>query len=289
MRGVGRAQGAVSFVNALATGVGCAAAVALPVEARVELHRPPAGEHGGLAIDSRADSPLVRAVLLAALRKFAPDRDYSVRLEVDSRVPQARGLKSSSAVSTAVTSAVAQAVGVKVEPEVIAGLSAEVSLDIGLSATGAFDDAMATFDGGAVVADNRQRRVLRHQVLDPDWTVALWVPPQPHAPSRDLASRFAARSAEGRAAADAALRGDFRTAVVRNTELVERLMGYSYRPLREELRRKGALAAGVSGMGPTLAAIVPRREITPVLSAFPKGEGEVAALEFVPRTSEGLR
>ena len=39
MRGVGRANGAITIVNALATGVGCACGIELTAEAEVEMSR----------------------------------------------------------------------------------------------------------------------------------------------------------------------------------------------------------------------------------------------------------
>ena len=281
MIGTGRSTAAVTIVNALFTGVGSAAAISMPVDAEVQLTEWPTRQPTRQLIDGASDTPLVRASLSVAVDEFAAERSFDAKVLVRSVIPPSRGLKSSSAVSTAVISAVASALGFDPAPELVAGLSANVSRKVGLSATGAFDDALAAVSGGCVVTDNRAHRKLTEIPLDPGWRVALWVPAETHRPSPEWAERFAARAGEGRAAQQLAERGDFLGALGRNTELVEKVMGYDYRPLREELRRRGAVGAGVSGMGPTLAAVAPAGSILRVLGGFSNHSGEVLSVDFV--------
>lgn len=280
MRGIGRAHGAVTIVNALPTNVGCAVGVSLPVEAELELRRTPPSTTPTFEITSGSDTPLSRASLLAGLRRFADGADYSVSLKVRSRIPPARGLKSSSAVSGAILRAVGDALGASAAAAEIAALSADLTQEIRLSATGAFDDALAALVPEIVVTDNRARALMRSERPDPSWKVALWIPHQAHTPSVDWAGAFVRESGSGRAAVDAALKGDYLQALARNTELVEQVMGYDYRGLREELRRQGALGSGVSGMGPTLAAFVPEARRSSVVRAMPNGPNEVLAVEL---------
>jgi shikimate kinase len=286
MKGVGRATGAITFVNALATGVGSAAGVALDLEAAVELH--PVGASGGLVIPPDSDSPLVRATADAALRAWAPGRPWSGRLSIRSGIPLAKGLKSSSAVSGAVARAIAAALQVLVTNEEVGRLSADVSQAIGLSATGAFDDALATLEPGVHVTENGPRRRIRTDALDPSWQVILWIPHHTHLPSPVYRDRFRELAAEGRAAEEAARRGDALGAMAANTEIVERAVGYSYHELREEVERRGALAAGVSGLGPALAVITPPERISVILRCLPPGEGEVLVTRFAGPTAPAM-
>jgi shikimate kinase len=165
----------------------------------------------------------------------------------------------------------------------VARLSAAVSQEIGLSATGAFDDAVAGMIGGFVVTDNRARVVLRNDPINPDWETVLLIPTRSHPPSVHLRRQFAAPGPEAQAAATAAVRGKYLEAMEYNTELVERVLSYPYRALRETLRRDGALAAGVSGMGPTLAAITPKNCVARVLSDLPGTRQEHLATSFAKR------
>ncbi len=278
MKGTGRATGAITFVNALATGTGSAAGISLAVEATVELE----STNGSttLTVPPDADSPLVRATFEAAVRGWAPGRTWNARLSLRSEVPPARGLKSSSAVSGAVARAVASALHLLATNDEVGRLSADVSQSIGISATGAFDDALATLEPGVHVTDNASRRRLRTDALDPSWQVVLWIPRQSHLPSPVYRERFRTLPDAGRAAEKAALRGDPLGAMTANTELVERVVGYDYTALRAELQRRGALASGVSGLGPALAIVSPPERISGILRGLPPGEGDILVTRF---------
>jgi shikimate kinase len=279
--GHGSAWAAISFVNALPTGTGASGAISLSAHARVEL-APAAGAVGAFDLPPASDTPLVRRGLLESLHRLEPDETFDVSIEIDSAIPVGRGLKSSSALGVSIYRAVASAVRRPIGPEDAARFSAELGRAVGLSATGAFDDAITSASGGLVVAETESARILRHDAPDPDWRCVLWIPHPHHPPSPDWLDRFRARSAEARAGVDAAKGGRYLVAMERNTELVEGLLGYDYRPLRRELRRQGALGAGVTGMGPALAAIALARDAPKVGRAMPVGHGEVQTVEFVP-------
>ncbi len=279
MRGLGRSSAAVSVVNALATGIGCAVGVRLYAVASLELE--PAARAELVVEPAVSDTPLVRASFERALAFAAPSRTFSARLRVDSEIPLAQGLKSSSAVSTAVIRAVDRALGAEVADDAVAGLAARVGREVGLSATGAFDDALAGLVPGFVVTNNREDRVLLRAPVEPDWTAVIHVPPGTHPPSSHLQERFRPWAREGTAAAEAALRGQWADAMHRNTGLVERVMGYKYAGLRHLLAGAGAVASGVSGMGPALVALAPRHRAPGVLEAMPPERF------IVPLCSEG--
>jgi len=280
MNGIGRAWGAITIVNALSNGIGCAAAVSLPVEVEVDLTAS-AGAAPDVSIPTGSDTLLVRSVLDECLGLFAPGRRSDVRVAVRSSIPIARGLKSSSAVGVALIRAVASASHHSIEPSDAARLSAGLSRAHGLSATGAFDDAMAAAVGGLVVTRNGPDELLRAEPVDPDWRAAIWVPSASHDPSPAWFDAFRARAADGRLAAERAQAGDYLEAMRQNTELVEHVVGYEYASLRAELSQRGALASGVSGMGPALAAISPADRLGRVAGGFPKGTGEVLTVDFV--------
>lgn len=274
MHGVGRAAGAITIVNALPTGVGCALGISLFAEAEVDLRPLSSGEEEQLRVSPGPSTPLVKAAVRGALRRYAPEGRGAVDLSLRCEIPPARGLKSSSAVASAIVLAIARAQRFEPTALEVAQLSAEVSRTAGVSATGAFDDALAGLASGFVVTDNALGMLLRAGPSDPDWIVALFVPPEGHAPSPEWGARFKAEAREGRAAAEAALRGDWWKAMALNTCLVERTMHYSYGRVRELLLRGGALGAGVSGLGPALAAVGPRDRTDPMLRALPTNGGE---------------
>lgn len=273
MHGVGRASAAITVVNALPTGVGCAVGIGLYATAEVHvrptrrLHRPT------LEIPPEVRTPLVEEALRAGLARYFASVPSDATLSLHSEIPVARGLKSSSAVACAVLSAVAQAAHATVAPIEIARVSADVAQETGVSATGALDDALAGLSPGFVVTDNHRRTILREGVVDTEWEAALFVPATPHRPSPEWSAAFRARAEEGARAVAAAREGEWWAAMERNTELVESVMGYPYAELRQTLRKEGALASGVSGLGPTLAAVAPRNRIEGILDSLPADEG----------------
>ena len=268
MRGVTETFGAITFVNALPTGVGAAAAVRIPVRVDATFVDDRERASATVSVVRGSLTPLVDRSARAALRRYA-DARARVRLDIDSEVPEAQGLKSSSAVSTAIIGAVAKAAGSRPGPTEIAGLSADVCQEVGLSATGAFDDAFASVAGTAAVTNNTVRRVLRPLEIPDGLSVVLWNPGGTHPPSPSARERFRSRADEGQGAVDAILSGDPFEAMRRNTELVERAMGYRYRELRERLDAAGAIASGVSGLGPTLAIVAPIDVAERVQDALP--------------------
>jgi len=293
MRGLGRATGAITIVNALPSGVGCALGIGLGVEAEVET-RPTtgtAGRRGRLwETDGISRTPLIEAAMELALERYAGEEPFASALKIHSEIPMARGLKSSSAVASAVGRAVASAWGKSPEPPEIARFSAEVGRLAGVSATGALDDALAGLGPGFVVTDNSRDAVLRTGPAGPDWMVALFVPRTAHRPSPEWLERFRAARDRAQAAVDAALVGNWWTAMARNTELVEEVMGYDYQDARAGLLEAGAFGAGVSGLGPTLAAVGPAHRAQEMLASLPErgGDRRLVALRPGPGMPVGV-
>jgi len=84
-----------------------------------------------------------------------------LRVEIRTPLPLARGLKTSSSVSLAVLGAISVFKGMDLISEDLVSLSARASRDIGVSVTGAADDAYACLLGGWVVTDTSTQRLVR--------------------------------------------------------------------------------------------------------------------------------
>ncbi|HXY12277.1 MAG TPA: shikimate kinase [Thermoplasmata archaeon] len=286
MIGRARSHGAITIANALPTGVGCAAGVNLPVEAGVTITSNRKGTRATHQIPADARSRLVRQALRTGLDTYLPRSNVEVTLELHSDVPVARGLKSSSAVSSAILLALAVASGQRPSSLEIGRLSAEVAQRAGVSATGALDDALAGLGPGFVVTDNTRGELLRRADVNPSWKVVLYIPPGRHPPSPRVRLAFARERRLGEQVARAAMDGDWARAMQLNTELVERTMGYSYENLRHRLRDHGAIASGVSGLGPTLATIAPGGSVSELLAELPSDPAQTRVVSFLQPGSE---
>jgi shikimate kinase len=277
VRGVSRSSAALTVVNALPTGTGCAIGFGRFVTATANLE--PDRTAAFDCTPTESATPLVRASVAAALARFGRGGAVHTTLQLQSEVPVARGLKSSSAVSTATIRAVARALGDEPNPLTVARIAAEVGRSVGVSASGALDDALASLRPGFVITDNRTDSLIGEGKADPAWSAVVYVPPGQHPPSPSVRERFEAEAPAAHLAVSDVLAGRFLNAMEKNTELVERVMGYEYSALRVDLARAGALASSVSGLGPALVALVPSEHQTEALNCLPRpGERFVARL-----------
>ncbi len=288
MRSVGRARAAISVVNALPLGIGAAVGVDWSAQATASVRRRPARAGPISTAPTSSATPIVHAAARLAVARFGHGGRPDLALTVRSTIPVARGLKSSSAVASSVALAVGRALGQDPSAVEAARVAAQAGRRAKVSATGAFDDALAGLVTGGVVTDNRHDVELRRFRLERGLCVALWIPGRPHPPSPSVRRRFRRQSGLARTAVDAALAGDWRRAMDVNSALVERAMGYRYERLRASVAAAGALASGVSGLGPTLAAVVPAERLPAVLRALPARTGRrrglaLAAGNLAPR------
>jgi shikimate kinase len=284
VRGHGRGAGGISILNGLFTGEGAAAGVELFAHAEVELTlRPEGGPH---AEPPLKPATLAQATADAAASMWSSDR-WQTTVTVRSEVPPGCGLKSSSAVATAVEHAVLAALGTWAPPVEVARLGARVARDGGFSATGAFDDALASVLPGIHLTDNRQLRPVSWSPTPDGAEVVLWVPPGRHRPSPEYREVFSNERAAAEAARDAARAGRWAEAMGRNSELVQRIMQYDVDGLREAVVRAGAISSGVSGMGPAVATVTRRSELGAVLRALPSGTGQVVVTRFLRAPTGG--
>ncbi|MCI4321139.1 MAG: shikimate kinase [Thermoplasmata archaeon] len=283
MRGVGASTGAITIVNALFTGIGCAAAVDLPIRAEVDLRTPATGGSGSLRLARECDTPLARESLLDALRRLGGGREFDAHLVVQSSIPPAKGLKSSSALGLAIGRAVASALGAPTSDEREASASARISRALGLSATGAYDDAFAAAAGGIALTDNRNNTVLARDEFPPDWVAVVWIPHGTHAPSPEWHARFRAASDGAAGALKAAENRQWLAALDQNSTLVEHLLGVDRSAVRRRLSELGALASGTSGLGPAFASVVPRNRLSELTRLHPAAGADLRVAEFVRR------
>lgn len=247
--------GAVSVVNAIASGKGAAASVNLSTEAEVELEASP-GEWETIVNGKRTDSKLGVETVRSVIRRAGKDpASYSGRVETTSTVPIGVGLKTSSASSTAVATAAFAAIGQKgFDPKRVLDCSVEASLASGASITGAMDDAAGCLLGGVSLTDNLARRVVSSKLFERRLLVAIVVP-KTRSTRGSVEPGFIKRFGSlTDLFFEMALKGDYWRAMVLNGMAYSSILKYDPFPALRAVEL-GALGAGLSGTGPAIAAV----------------------------------
>ncbi|MBN1455227.1 MAG: shikimate kinase [Methanomicrobia archaeon] len=262
-KGYGRASGAGTIINAIATLRGAAFGIELWTEAEVELGadlKVIRGEivHGG-EDEPPGDTRLIERCVELVLRKF--DVPLGAYVKTRSEIPIGSGLKSSSAAANATVAATLNAIGAEVNTRAGAleaiEIGVDAALEVGVSITGAFDDACASALGGIVITNN-EKRVLMQRV-EKDAAVLIFVP-RARAFTADtnvLRSKVIAPWI-GRAH-EWALEGRFDEAMTLNGFLYCAALGFDPEPMLRALEC-GVAGVSLSGTGPSFVAVLNEHE-----------------------------
>lgn len=256
MRGRARAPGAGTVLNALANGRGSAFAIEAYTTAEVEL-RAAGGDGDGSEVtgevdgNPEADTRLIERCVERVVEAYGEGQGGHVRTE--SEVPMAAGLKSSSAAANATVLATLDALDAAeaVGRADAARIGVEAARDVGVTVTGAFDDASASMLGGVTVTDNTGDELLVREAVE--WDVLVWTPPE-RAYSADADVDRCARIAPvADFVAETALDGKYAEAMTVNGFAFCAALGFSAEPLVEAL--PAAAGVSLSGTGPSVTAI----------------------------------
>ena len=143
-------HGAISIVNAIATGKGATLGISKKVDVEMET------TNGSGIIIEIQNKPMKSRLINSVVQKIIPKNELSkikLRISVNSEIPTGYGLKSSSAISTAVAMASAKLFKPKMNDFEILNTGVDASIETKVSLTGAYDDACACYYGGFAVTD----------------------------------------------------------------------------------------------------------------------------------------
>lgn len=258
--------GAATILNAVATWKGSAFGIGLRTTAEVELDQSARVRGDIPGIDANL---VVRCVELV-LERFELKHGGVVRTW--SEIPVARGLKSSSTAANAAVLATLDAIGEKMDLIEAAKIGVVAAREVGVTITGALDDALASMLGGVVVIDNREMKLLKREELESD---VLLLVPERKLFSKDTdikRSRLIAPLAE--VAFELAMKGDYGRAMTLNGFIYCSALGLSVEPLIAALET-GAWGTSLSGTGPSYAALIDGDKIEALESAWNKFGGRV--------------
>ncbi|MHC1586189.1 MAG: shikimate kinase [Candidatus Hecatellaceae archaeon] len=267
------AHGAVTIVNAIATGKGSALSIGLWTKARVELV-----ENGDFQVeivsDPNENPALAVKSVEAVLERFGLKGKFGARIRTESNIPIARGLKSSSVAANAIVLAALAALNRSLEPLEAVKLGVKAAIEAGVTITGAFDDASASYLGGITVTDNLSQRLLRHEKAAEGLEAVILVPKVKSYTATSEVEKVKLMAPLVEIAFQQALKGEYWKAMTLNGLIYSAAYGYEVSPALEALKA-GALAAGLSGKGPALAAITREEQADRVVEALQAFEGEI--------------
>jgi shikimate kinase len=262
--------GAGTIVSAIATGRGAAFGLAFRATAVAESM--PQKEGVRVQVIGPVDPTLAMGCAKRVLRRSR--RKASLLVRVDSEIPVSRGLKSSSAVANAVVLASARALGLELEPLQIVGIGIEAALEAKVTLTGAFDDACASFFGGIVVTDNRARKIVKVDRFPEGLMAVVQIPRRSITKPSLVAKDFSPIRAQVDEAYRLALQGEYFRALEVNSAAYAPILEVDETPARRA-RAAGAMAAGITGAGPAILALVKPAHVEAVAQALHDGDSEV--------------
>jgi shikimate kinase len=268
MKAIASMHGAVSIVNAIATGKGATLGISLGIEATVET------ESGRGIIfenkESNLSSRLIRKVVETAVPKSELEKNR-ITISVKSEIPSGYGLKSSSAISSVVSLACSKLFRPKATDLEILKDGVHASIESRVSITGALDDACACYFGGFAVTDNTNIKIIKSEKAPEDLSAVIFVPKSRR---RGNVKKLKTLSGVFAQAWDLANKSDYWNAMTLNGLATSAILGSDTKILTD-LLECGALGASVSGNGPSIAAIVKSDRATSVKKTLSSLEGEV--------------
>uniref|UniRef100_A0A7J3ZJU9 Shikimate kinase n=1 Tax=Fervidicoccus fontis TaxID=683846 RepID=A0A7J3ZJU9_9CREN len=264
--------GAVSVLNAIPTGVGGAIGVNLKVKCELEIVDEPGVRIESIARGERIDvsERLVNALLEVLRERYG--LVGGLRARVESEVPPARGLKSSSAFINALVVGALKAMRRAYSLEDVALASVEIARRAGLTITGALDDTLASLEQGVFITDNARMRILRHYPAKSE-PVVIFVPREKLDVSEIQPSSFESLRSLYLKAAKNALNGSWREAMTLNGFLTALAIAIDPTPILRALKLPFTIAAGVTGKGPAFFAVT--REPESIADLWSEMEGEI--------------
>ncbi|MGQ9623898.1 MAG: shikimate kinase [Candidatus Bathycorpusculaceae bacterium] len=288
MIGKAIAYGAVTIVNAIACGFGAALGVKLWTKATVKLTSNPRKIEGKIISDPDENQNLIVETVKQVLSYFNLENLYGAYAKTESNIPVAKGLKSSSAAANAIALATLSALNKEIDNLTVVKLGVQAAVNAKVTITGAFDDACASYFGNIVVTDNKAMKIMKMSEAKGDYAVLIHVPPEKRYTASIDVKETKTIAREIKAIHKLALNGDYWTAMTLNGLAYSAVFGYSPRIVLEALMN-GAVAAGLSGTGPAVAAIVPKENIDGVAEAWRKHRGTVIKTEINREKAHVLR
>ncbi|MDR1820272.1 MAG: shikimate kinase [Methanobrevibacter sp.] len=253
MKKIVRSPGSATIVNAIATGYGSAFGINLDVIAKGRLTSSSKIEY---STDISTDTSLMDLSIRKVLDYYGVET--GVDIKVESKLPQGSGLSSSSALSNSVVSLIANLVSEEfslkpLTDDKIINLAIDASLKAGVSITGAYDDATASYFGGITVTNNIKREIIFREEIE-EYTILIYVPDTVSLTKNSDVEKMRLLSPLVDVAFDLASNKEYFKALTLNGFFYSTALGFDTEIALKAIKN-GALASGLSGTGSAFVAV----------------------------------
>ena len=274
-----QSPGSATIINAISTGCGSAFGIKLYVTAEAELKTSNSSPITCVA-DADIDTTLMEICVGKVVDRFkehyhVDEVDRGISIKTSSTLPVASGLSSSSATSNAVVTATAYALmdEYQVKPDDVAfnkydllNMGIDASLEAGVTITGAFDDASASYFGGVTITNNIERKILKMGDMKQQ-IILVYMPNRCSPTALSDVRRMKLIAPQVKLAFKEALHGNIYDAMTLNGLLYCASLGFNPVMALDALEA-GAIAAGLSGTGPSFVAVTSEKNVEDVVNAW---------------------
>ncbi len=285
-----QSPGSATIINAISTGFGSAFGIKLYVTAEVELKGSDLSKIT-CSTDRNVDTTLMDICVRMVVERFTEhykmdEIDTGVFVKTSSTLPVASGLSSSSATSNAVVMATSKALmdEYEFEPDSTAfndlellNIGVDASLEAGVTITGAFDDASASFFGGLTITNNTERKILKMGRIE-EQNILVYMPNRISPTAKSDVRRMKLIAPQVKLAFKEALNGNIHNAMTLNGLLYCASLGFNPDMALDALDA-GATAAGLSGTGPSFVAFASHEYVEGVVEAWSSQPGQIIRTE----------
>ena len=270
-----KCPGSATIINAIATGFGSAFGIGLNIKCRAK------------SIDSTikcfndvgASTDLMDLCVKKVFDKYGiSEDDFGLEIKTESTLPMASGLSSSSASSNAIVAISSKIISEEFnlaplsDLEII-NLAIDASIEAGVTITGSFDDATASYFGGVVVTDNKNREFIIKEKMD-DYKILVYMPNFIAKSGDSDVNRMRVLAPLVETAFDFAKDKNYFKALNLNGLIYASTLGFDSAIAIDALQ-SGAIASGLSGTGSSFVAVCEDNTIDDVKDAWSNLEGRV--------------
>lgn len=270
-----RSPGSATIINAIATGFGSAFGIGLDIKCEAKTQ----GSSITCSNDVGADTNLMELCVKRVFSHYGiSGDDFGLDLKTESTLPMASGLSSSSASSNAIVKVASSIISDEFDLKPlddleVVNMAIDASLEAGVTITGSFDDATASYFGGVVVTDNRNRQFIIREMME-EHPILVYMP-NFHSKSGDSnPDRMKLLAPLVETAFGFAKDKDYFKALNLNGLIYSATLGFDS-AIAVDALQAGAIASGLSGTGSSFVAVVSEESIDDVKEIWSKYEGSV--------------